>query len=230
MASYKDWFNIENPNLLNERSLKKAISSMGSAANKRLRRMEERGIYFGDVEGPETLSGVKKFTVRGKSLDELKREFKRVRNFLDNPQSSLTGMKKVFRDFKKTVKKSRAKRLTRAERKDYEKMRKQKEKSGITNNRRLTQWEELKQWRETWKYYNRLVEEGYYSPTEYDSTQVRETILANVAYSYEESLTEDETWQRLLNDLQYDYETRKSEEIEEDDNISTSSFIFGSSD
>lgn len=229
MASYKDWFHIENPNLLDERSLKKAISSMGAAANKRLKRMEEKGIYFGDVEGLETLSGVKKFSVRGKSLDELKREFKRVRNFLDNPQSSLTGMKKVLRDFKRTVKKSRAKRLTRAERKEYEKMRKQKETSGITG-KRLTQWEELKQWRETWKYYNRLVEEGYYSPTEYDSTQVREVILANVAYSYEESLTEEETWQRLLNDLQYDYETRKAEEIEENDDISTSSFIFGSSD
>lgn len=228
MASYKDWFNIENPNLLDERSLRKAISSMGSAANKRLKRMEEKGIYFGDERGPEISSGVRKFSVRGKSLDELKREFKRVRNFLDNPQSSLTGMKKVFRDFKKTVKKSRAKRLTRAERKEYEKMRKQKETAGITG-KRLTQWEELKQWRETWKYYNRLVEEGYYSPTEYDSTQVRETILANIAYSYEESLSEGETWQRLLNDLQYDYETRKSEEIAEDDNISTSSFIFGSS-
>lgn len=229
MASYRYWFNIENPNLLDERSLRKAISSMGSAANKRLKRMEEKGIYFGDEIGPDVSSGVRKFSVRGKTLDELKREFKRVRNFLDNPQSSLTGMKKVFRDFKKTVKKSRAKRLTRAERKEYEKMRKQKETSGITG-KKLTQWEELKQWRETWKYYNRLVEEGYYSPTEYDSTQVRETILANIAYSYEESLSEGETWQRLLNDLQYDYETRKSEEIAEDDNISTSSFIFGSSD
>lgn len=202
---------------------------MASAANKRLKRMEEKGIYFGEESGPDISSGVKKFSVRGKSLDELKREFKRVRNFLDNPQSSLTGMKKVFRDFKKTVKKSRDKRLTRAERKEYEKMRKQKETAGITG-KRLTQWEELKQWRETWKYYNKLVEEGYYSPTEYDSTQVRETILANIAYSYEESLSEEETWKRLLNDLQYDYETRKAEEIAEDDNVSTSSFIFGSSD
>lgn len=163
MSSYRDWLNIDNPNELDENSLKRAIKSMANAANKRLKRMEDRGINFGEETGKNTTSGVKRFTVRGKNAQELKNEFKRVRNFLNNPQSSLSGMKRVFKDFKEAVKKAR--RLTRAEKKEYEKMRKQKKSSGISRDKKLSQWEELKQWRDTWNLYNRLVDEGYYTPT-----------------------------------------------------------------
>lgn len=226
MASYRDWLNIDNPNELDENSLKRAIKSMANAANKRLKRMEDRGINFGEETGKNTTSGVKRFTVRGKNTQELKNEFKRVRNFLNNPQSSLSGMKRVFKDFKEAVKKAR--RLTRAEKKEYEKMRKQKKSSGISRDRKLSQWEELKQWRDTWNLYNRLVDEGYYTPTEYDSTQARETIIAVIKYRDVYNLSDEETWRRLLEEMTYNYE--KTQIDDDEDDISTSSFFAGGSD
>ena len=226
MASYRDWLNIDNPNELDENSLKQAIKSMANAANKRLKRMEDRGINFGEETGKNTTSGVKRFTVRGKNLQELKNEFKRVRNFLNNPQSSLSGMKRVFKDFKETVKKAR--RLTRAEKKEYEKMSKQKKSSGISRKRKLSQWEELKQWRDTWNLYNRLVDEGYYTPTEYDSTQARETIIEVIEYRDVYNLSDEETWRRLLEKMIYNYEETQIDDDEYD--ISTSSFFAGGSD
>lgn len=231
MASYRDWMNIENPNSLDEKQLRTAIRSMGAAANKRLKRMENRGINFGEDVGKDTTAGVKRFTVRGKSFQELKNEFKRVRNFLSNPQSSLTGMKKAYKDFKSEVGKARklTKRLTRAEKKEYNKMRKQKESSGIHKDKRLSQWEELKQWRETWNFYNRLVDEGYYAPSDYDSKQVRESVMAVISYRDEHQLSDEETWQRMLSELQYDYEESQIQLDSED--LSTSSFFsMGDSD
>jgi len=217
MAGYRDWLNIDNPNNMGEEQLKKAIRSMGNAANKRLKRMENKDIYFGEDKGPDTTAGVKRFTVRGKSLDELKREFKRVRNFLRNPQSSLTGMKRVYKEFKERVRK-----LSRKEKKEYSRMKKQKMTSGMNLDKYISPWEELRRWRETWKYYNKLVDEGYYAPTEYDSAQVRDMILATIAHSYSESLSNDETWKILLDNLRNEYE--ESQDIN-DDYISTSSLI-----
>lgn len=226
MASYKDWMFIENPNELDEQQLKQAIKSMGNAANKRLKRMENRGINFGDDSGEQVTSGVKRFGIKGKDFQALKNEFKRVRNFLNNPQSSLTGMKRAFREFKREIAKGigrkKAKRLTRAERKEYEKMTKQKKTSGISKERGLTQWEELQQWRETWNFYNRLVDEGYYTPTEYDSNQVRETIISVIKYRNEHNISYEETWQKVVEELRYDYEIRQSND---DSDISTSSFF-----
>ena len=232
MASYRDWMLIDNPNELDEKQLKQAITSMGNAANKRLKRMENRGINFGEDVGEGITSGVRRFGIKGKDFNALKNEFKRVRNFLTNPQSSLTGMKQAFKEFKKEISKGiarkKAKRLTKAERKEYEKMQKQKKTSGIAKERGLTQWEELQQWRKTWNLYNRLVDEGYYAPTDYDSKQTRETIIAVIAYSEEYQLSDEETWNRLLTEFRYDYETKQSDD---DSDISTSSFFsMGDSD
>lgn len=204
---------------MDESQLKQAIRSMGNAANKRLKRMENRGIDFGEGKGPNTTAGVKRFTVRGKSLDELKREFKRVRNFLRNPQSSLTGMKRVYKEFKERVRK-----LSREEKKEYSRMKKQKMASGMNLYKNISPWEELRRWRETWNYYNKLVDEGYYAPTEYDSAQTRDMILANIAYSHEESLSEEETWKRIVREIVYDYESAREAEKDMYD-ISTSSLI-----
>ena len=232
MATYKDWMLIENPNELDEQQLKQAIKSMANAANKRLKRMENRGINFGEDSGEGTTSGVKRFGIKGKDIRTLKSEFKRVRNFLNDPQSSLTGMKRAFREFKKEIAKGitrkKAKRLTKAERKEYEKMQKQKKTSGISKEKGITQWEELKQWRETWNFYNRLVDEGYYAISAYDSKQVRETIIALIKYKDEYNLSDEETWKRIIEDLRYDYEIRQSNN---DSDISTSSFFsMGESD
>lgn len=226
MASYRDWMNIDNPNTLDETRLRTAISSMGAAANKRLKRMEGKGIYFGEEIGKDTISGVKKFTVRGKSLTELKNEFKRVRNFLNNPQSSLTGMWKTLKE----VKRKWGKRPTKKMKKDFSKMEKQKSKLGKDMENSLTRYEELKRWRDTWNYYNKLIEDGKWAPSEYDSNQVRELVYYQVSEQREYNLTDEETYERILNDLRNDYELIQKQRIESED-ISTSSLVsMGESD
>lgn len=235
MASYKDWLLIENPNELTEKQLRQAVSTMGSVANKRLKRMEQRDIFFGSGTGDETLSGVRKFSVRGKSLDEVKREFKRVRNFLSNKQSSLTGMKEVYKDFRKEIAKGRkriqGKKLTKREKQEVSKMQKQKETSGIQTDRTLSIWDELKQWRKVWDYYNRLVDEGEYAPSAYDSNQIRDYILSAVKRAEDENLSDNEVYENILSQVKADYEYRKENELDTEDGIDTSSFFdFGVSD
>ena len=227
MGSYRDWLLIENPNELSESDLRKAVSTMSSVANKRLKRMENRNIFFGDDKGGETLSGVRKFSVRGKTLSEVKREFKRVKNFLDNPQSSITGMWNTLKKVKQKWGRTPTKRM----KKDYTKMKKQKEKLGDTLETNITKYEELKKWRDTWKYYNKLISDGVWAPTQYDSNQVRKLVYTQVSSQYEYNLSDAETFERIKSELDYSYEKRQIQDELEYKNISTSSFFeFGSSD
>lgn len=227
MGSYRDWLLIENPNELSESDLRKAVSSMSSAANKRLKRMQNRDIFFGDDRGNDTLSGVKKFSVRGKTLSEVKREFKRVKNFLDNPQSSITGMWKTLKEVKQKWGRTPTKRM----KKDYTKMKKQKEKLGDSLETNITKYEELKKWRDTWKYYNKLISDGVWAPTQYDSNQVRKLVYTQVSSQYEYNLSDEETFERIKADLDDSYEKRQIQDELEYRDISTSSFFeFGPSD
>lgn len=103
MASYKDYLNgkikvtIEN--------ISKAVSSMASAANKRLKRQEEQGWkYAGDIsersEGKDTIAGYKKFGARGKTKQQLFSEFKRLKKFFESGVSSVTEVRRQAKNFK----------------------------------------------------------------------------------------------------------------------------------
>lgn len=239
VASYKDWMNIDNPNDISERDLRKAVSQMSSAANKRLRRFEKAGINYSSLMGEDTISGVRKFGVKGKTYDDVKNEFKRVRNFLSSPQSSLSGMAKAYRDFENHVKEITGNkiyhRLNRKETKEYEKMMKQKKAGNVSEpTKRMSRYEKLKRWRDTWDYYNKLVEEGYYAPSSQDSNQVRDAILAQVYTRYETDLSDEETWENIKRDLTNLYESSVEQDINisiDSGGLSTSSFFsMGESD
>lgn len=214
------------------RELRKIVSRMSAAANKRLKRLEAAGIMYGYTEGDDTISGVRKFGVKGKTDDEVRNEFKRVSNYLRSPQSSLTGMHKAYKEFERKLYEKTGEtfdkayhRLTRREQKEYDKMLKQKESGGVSDPKgRLSKYEKLKRWRDTWDIYNRLVEEGYYAPTEYDSKQVREVVLAGVYYAHDYNLSESETWDRIVTELTGTYEDSVASDINNSD-VSTSSLI-----
>jgi len=227
MSSYRDWMLIENPNELEERQLKEAIKSMGRVANARLKRMENAGVNFGEETGDDTTSGVRRFGVRGKSFNVLKNEFKRVRNFLNNPQSSLRGMWRAIKEVKRKWGRAPTKKM----RKDFSKMEKQKKKLGKSMETKLTRYEELRIWRKTWNIYNRLIEEGIWAPTEQDSDQVREIVYTQIANNID-NLDEYAVWKKVLEKMQDDYE-KAQDALQEQSNdyISTSSLIsMGSSD
>lgn len=85
-----------------ERSeLSKAVSTLSAVANKRLKRFEAADIQYGDSIGTDTISGVKKFGSKGKTLEELRHEYSRVTQFLDSERSTMSGAKEQVSRFKK---------------------------------------------------------------------------------------------------------------------------------
>ena len=133
-------------------------------------------------------------------------------------------MARAYRDFERHVKDMTGNkvyhRLNKRETKEYKKMMKQKETGNVSEpNKRLSRYEKLKRWRDTWDYYNKLVEEGYYAPSTQDSSQVRDAILAQVYTKYETDLSDEETWNNIKRDLTRLYESS----VENDINISIDS-------
>lgn len=235
MASYRDYLTITNPNSMDMKELRKAVSTMAAVANKRLKRMEgaPTPIMFGREQGANTISGVNKFGVKGKTDDEVIREFKRVRGFLSQEQSSLTGMKKVLKEFKETIhKRVKQKRMSRKDKRDYEKMVKQKASAGMGKPIGKSIWEELSDWRKTWDYYNKMVDSNDYIPDARDSNQVKEIVMTMVNDQIVYEWSEEETYKRILEAVKEDYEQSQEKKKAEDENdVSTSSLIsMGSSD
>lgn len=72
---------------LSRAEMAKAVSSIASAANKRISRLEKAGQPITDT--------VKKFSVAGKNRNELMREFRRVKDFMQAETLSLRGQKVV---------------------------------------------------------------------------------------------------------------------------------------
>ena len=226
MASYRDWLNIDNPNSLEIDELKKAIKTMGKVANTRLRRMAFRKVPFGDATGEGTTAGVKRFSVRGKNEQELYREFRRVRNFLLSPQSSLTGMKKAMKDFK-----SRLSDFSAKERKEYRKMSRHRQTIGDYSYKFADEWEELRAWRKSWDLYNKLIENGDWAPSQYDSDQTRELAYAVASKMVQDNNMNFEKAYTILKEaMNNDYKRKQILNENDDEDISTSQFFAGGSD
>ena len=103
MASYKDYLNGKIK--VTKENISKAVSSMASAANKRLKRQEEKGWkYAGGIsersEGNNTIAGYEKFGARGKTAQQLFSEFKRLKNFFESGYSSVTEVRQQAKKFK----------------------------------------------------------------------------------------------------------------------------------
>lgn len=84
-------------------TLSPIISRLSAVANKRLKRLEALGITYGTNTNGETISGVKKFGAKGKTLGQLRSEYKRLQGFLESPVSTLTGRKEEYYQAKKRV-------------------------------------------------------------------------------------------------------------------------------
>lgn len=87
----------------NQSDLSHIVSRMSSVANKRLKAMEEKGILYSNSEYPDAIAGVRKFGAAGKTLGQLRSEFKRLHGFLNSAMSTLTGRAKSYYEAKKRV-------------------------------------------------------------------------------------------------------------------------------
>lgn len=83
-------------NKLSRKELAKIVSRLSSTANKRLRRFEKHDITSPATEYVKRTGG--KFSVKGKNVDSLKKEYLRVKGFLESETSTITGAKKVRKD------------------------------------------------------------------------------------------------------------------------------------
>ena len=100
MASYKDYIN--GAIRITKENISKAVSTLSAVANKRLRRMEERGwfyVYGKDSERSESIAGERKFGAAGKSEQELQSEYKRLTSFFRRGMSSITEIKEQAKEF-----------------------------------------------------------------------------------------------------------------------------------
>lgn len=86
------------------RALKKEVSRKASLANKRLKRLENKGL----TEMPAyrqwvDYGGGVKFSVRGKDYNELQAELSRVNHFIDSKTSTIRGGTKMLKDMAATT-------------------------------------------------------------------------------------------------------------------------------
>ena len=72
---------------------RKIVSRLVSAANKRIRSFERKGIESPAIMGVNETGG--KFSIKGKDESGLLKELTRVRGFLRNPSSTIKGWNKV---------------------------------------------------------------------------------------------------------------------------------------
>lgn len=82
-------------------NLAKIVTKLNSAANKRLKRLEQSGYSTPAMRSAKVSNG-KKFSVAGKSLKQLRAEYIRVSNFLKADTSTKKGYKTFLGNIKKS--------------------------------------------------------------------------------------------------------------------------------
>lgn len=87
-----------------ERELRREVSKLASMANKRLRRLETRNLTETSAYKNATANGRVKFGVRGKTFNELQREFSDVTKFIKNQTSTIRGTHKMLREMANVTK------------------------------------------------------------------------------------------------------------------------------
>ena len=90
-------------NLMKERELRAEARRLVSMANKRLRRLEQQNLLNSPAYKKWVEDGGQKFSVRGKSNEEVKQEIARMNDFLKKQTSTVRGAKKYFKNVAEEV-------------------------------------------------------------------------------------------------------------------------------
>lgn len=88
---------------LNEKELRKALNTAVSAANKRIKRLEESGVSSGALENLKSNRTQQYFSSKDKDYKQLRAELMRARNFLRAKSSTLRGAKKIEKEIGKRI-------------------------------------------------------------------------------------------------------------------------------
>lgn len=204
-----------SPDLINDTNradLSHIVSRMASVANKRLKAMEEKGISYSNSQYPDAIAGVRKFGAAGKTLGQLRSEFKRLYGFLNSAMSTLTGRAKSYYEAKKRVAEKQGKEFNETfnqARKEYysnEKLRQSFDNIGAM-------FAEMR--RGSWI--------ARYGLAGLDSTQIKE-LFEEVALEHdypEYGLTSD-SWREMIEDARDRLVSLVNEDVYEDFGFGTS--------
>ena len=93
---------------MSRKELAEVTSILASAGNKRLRRLEKaplgtESFAYQNVQKSVRAGEQTKFSVKGKTLNQLRNEYASVRNFLKRKTSSVSGWKKEVKKIKERV-------------------------------------------------------------------------------------------------------------------------------
>ncbi len=86
-----------------ERKLRAEARRLVSMANKRLRRLEQQNLLNSPAYKKWVEDGGQKFSVKGKSMEEVKQEIARMDDFLKMQTSTVRGAKRYFKNVAKEV-------------------------------------------------------------------------------------------------------------------------------
>lgn len=85
------------------KALRKEVSRMASAANKRLNRLQANDLQALPAFQAWEQNGAIKFSVKGKDYNQLQREYWRLKNFLDDRTSTVRGANDFLREMAKNT-------------------------------------------------------------------------------------------------------------------------------
>lgn len=204
------------PELINDTNradLSHIVSRMSAVANKRLKRMEEKGIKYSSSQYPDSIAGVRKFAAAGKTLGQLRAEYKRLYGFLNSKMSTLTGRVTAYYEAKKRVAEKKEEQFTDsfidAKEEYYE------------NENIRDSFDSIGEMFASMRNGNWLAKYGL---SGLDSTQIKE-VFEEVSLEYGQSGLESiDTWENMLNDARNRLVDLTSNDVEYED-ISTSSLI-----
>lgn len=179
----------EDINALSDVDLKKITSRLVSASNKRIKRLSKavRGKSSFAYQSVEERG--RKFSVRGKDVNQVRQEFKNAKNFLQMKTSTVTGWNKY--------------------RKEME------ERTGYATNGESLNWKDAT-WKKYWKVYRRFEESHGGTFKKGDSDRIQK-MLTEIMDSNDKRKSAD-SFQRMIED-EYDkmYESNDYEDEETED-------------
>ena len=85
------------------KALRKEVSRMASAANKRLNRLQANDLQALPAFQAWEQNGAIKFSVKGKDYNQLQSEYWRLKNFLDDRTSTVRGANDFLREMAKNT-------------------------------------------------------------------------------------------------------------------------------
>lgn len=112
--------NLTNRQLTNltRKELAKVVSKLASASNKRIKRLIQSGVpspaLIGLIE-----RGKVHFGVKGKNIDQLKKEYLEVKSYLSSETSTVKGARKVMNTVIDTLKNKKGIEITENQYKDF---------------------------------------------------------------------------------------------------------------